>query len=316
MIDIGINLHQIQFTHINKLALLKTSYQEGVEAIVLTSVNFDTLLKNLKLIEDMHEHTDIPKLYTTFGHHPHRAKDFVKDLQNLQHELNHQSNHHLDSMEYMFHQLNDSYGKKLSYQPIVFLGEIGLDYDRNISSPQVQKDVFDLYLQLNQRLKYPMFLHERNAFLDFNDFLEKRNIDMPSTRSIVHCFTGTELELAHYVEKGYTIGLTGFITNKKRAENIQSSLKNIPFSQLLLETDAPYMKPRNFQVKTQNIISLFEQKPEGNDFFHQINLPFYITHVYDYICSLHEIEKDFLIKKLNHNFNQMIEKKKNIKLDF
>ena len=120
-------------------------------------------------------------LYFTAGVHPHDAKDFTST-----------------SLETL---------KTLASNPqCVAIGECGLDFNRNFSPPDVQKQVFDQQVALAVELQKPLFIHEREAFEDMFATLGKYQ-NLPN--AVIHCFTGTAEEAKKYVEKGYYIGLTG-----------------------------------------------------------------------------------------------------------
>ena len=87
---------------------------------------------------------------------------------------------------------------------------------------------------------------------------------------MVHCFTGTQRELDEYLKLGSYIGLTGWICDERRNQELRASIKNIPLEKLMIETDAPYLIPRNLKPR-----------PSKN-----INLPKYLPHIAAEISSL------------------------------
>lgn len=90
---------------------------------------------------------------------------------------------------------------------VVALGEIGLDFNRNFSPPEVQLEVFEKQVQLACRIKMPVFLHERDAHEEMINVLMKYQDKLPP--SVLHCFTGTVSQAKAYVDLGLYIGLTG-----------------------------------------------------------------------------------------------------------
>ena len=113
------------------------------------------------------------------------------------------------------------------------IGEIGLDYFRNFQSHEVQKKCFETLLDLAIDTKLPAFLHHRDAFSDFYPIL-KNTIDyLPP--SIVHCFTGTKEELKSFLDLGLYIGITGWICDPRRGNEVKSLLKYIPKDRMLIE---------------------------------------------------------------------------------
>ena len=79
----------------------------------------------------------------------------------------------------------------------------------------------------------------------------------------MHCFTGDEEELSHYLERDFYIGITGWLCDERRGSHLRDLVRNIPAERLLLETDAPYLLPRNV-------------KPMPS---HRRNEPMYLAHI-------------------------------------
>ena len=132
---------------------------------------------------------------------------------------------------------------------IAAVGECGLDYNRNFSPPEAQRKCFEDQLTLAAELGKPVFLHERDAFSDFSSILKQYRTSLPG--AVVHCFTGGQTEAeARFVLEAYLtidcyIGITGWINDERRGSHLIPLLKTIPADRLLLETDAPYLLPRN-----------------------------------------------------------------------
>lgn len=89
----------------------------------------------------------------------------------------------------------------------VAIGECGLDYFRNFSEPDVQREVFEKQVQLAIELKKPLFVHERDAKEDLIEILTKYKRDIPEV--LIHCFTGDSETLKAYLELGFYIGVSG-----------------------------------------------------------------------------------------------------------
>jgi len=126
---------------------------------------------------------------------------------------------------------------------VVAIGECGLDYNRNFSPGDAQRRCFDDQLAIAARLGKPVFLHERDAFDDFLSILKRHRANLPG--AVVHCFTGGEKELEAYLALDCHIGITGWICDERRGTHLVPLAKRIPADRLLLETDAPYLLPRN-----------------------------------------------------------------------
>jgi TatD DNase family protein len=132
---------------------------------------------------------------------------------------------------------------------VAAIGECGLDYNRDYSPRHIQRRCFEAQLDLARELSLPLFLHERDAFDDF--FAILRGNPGAGPGSVVHCFTGTEGELRAYLDLGCYIGITGWICDERRGRPLAELVKAIPPDRLLLETDAPFLIPRNLGEKVR-----------------------------------------------------------------
>jgi TatD DNase family protein len=148
------------------------------------------------------------------------------------------------------------------------IGETGLDYFRNISPPDIQKKSFGMHIEIAKELSLPLYLHQRDAHSDFIRIIKENISNFP--KFVVHCFTGTQAELDEYLELGAYIGLTGWICDAKRNIDLRKSIKNIPIEKMMIETDSPYLIPKNLMVK-----------PKKN-----VNEPKYLPHIANEICEL------------------------------
>lgn len=126
---------------------------------------------------------------------------------------------------------------------IVAVGECGLDFDRMFSTKENQIRCLEKHIVLAERLNKPLFLHERSAAEEF----VKRFRKHPDVckKSVVHCFTGNKRTLEQYLSMGFSIGITGWICDDRRGKELQEAVKLIPLDRILIETDAPYLTPRN-----------------------------------------------------------------------
>jgi TatD DNase family protein len=123
---------------------------------------------------------------------------------------------------------------------VVAIGEIGLDYYRNLSPREIQKKVFATQLELARKMSLPVIIHSRDAGDEILEFIK----DFPGLTGVVHCFSGTLLTARKLNELGWYIGITGAVTFPK-ATGLQEVVRGIPLEWLLLETDAPYLAPQS-----------------------------------------------------------------------
>lgn len=219
LIDIGVNLMHKQYDA-DREEVLNKAMKENVVPLIITGTNVKESQKALSFAKE-HE----GNVYCTAGVHPHDAKTCKSDT---------------------IAQL-----KQMAKQPqVCAIGECGLDYDRDFSPREVQRDWFEKQVILAEELNMPLFLHERSAFEDFISILsEHKEI---CSRSVVHCFTGTGKELQNYVAMGCYIGITGWICDERRGQQLRTLVKMIPLSKLMIETDAPFLFPRNMTSKGKN----------------------------------------------------------------
>ncbi len=126
---------------------------------------------------------------------------------------------------------------------VVAMGECGLDYNRNFSTPAAQRAAFEAQLELAREIGKPVFLHERDAHEDFVEILARHRHALAG--AVVHCFTGTRAELERYLELDLHIGLTGWICDERRGKHLVDLVPRIPADRLMIETDAPYLLPRS-----------------------------------------------------------------------
>lgn len=156
------------------------------------------------------------------GYHPHNAD--LATAENLQ------------RLEELAH---GPYGKKL-----VALGEMGMDYYRNLQPKQTQEAALRAQLKLAKKLDLPVIIHCRDAMTDTLKILA----DESATRVVFHCFTGTLYEAFTCWNRGYMTSFTGICTYEK-AGNIREIIKNAPIDRIMLDSDCPYLAPLKYRGK-------------------------------------------------------------------
>ena len=129
---------------------------------------------------------------------------------------------------------------------VVAVGECGLDYFRDFSPRAAQREAFQRQLELAARLGKPVFLHQRDAHEDFLAILREHGA---RHEGVAHCFTGGATELAAYLGLGLAIGITGWICDERRGAHLVPLVRDIPPGKLLLETDGPYLLPRDLEPR-------------------------------------------------------------------
>ena len=138
--------------------------------------------------------------------------------------------------------------RALARQPaVVAIGECGLDFNRDFSPRPIQEQWFEAQLGLAAELGLPVFLHERDAHARFVELLRAYRPSLVD--AVVHCFTGTAAELDVYLELGACIGITGWICDERRGAELRKLTARIPLDRLMLETDAPFLAPRDLRPR-------------------------------------------------------------------
>ncbi|MBQ3425340.1 MAG: TatD family hydrolase [Clostridia bacterium] len=122
------------------------------------------------------------------------------------------------------------------------LGEIGLDYHYDLSPRDVQREVFDIQLDMAFERGVPVQLHIREAHGDCMDMLRARARAGRLPRGIMHCYTGSWESARVYLDLGLYISLSGAVTFKN-APKLTEVAEKVPLDRLLIETDCPYMAP-------------------------------------------------------------------------
>jgi TatD DNase family protein len=213
--DIGVNLMSPAFDR-DREAVLESARAAGVCPLVITGSDIAASAAALGFARDH------PGCYATAGVHPHNAKNWDAAAEAALREL---------------------VSESATPHALAAVGECGLDYNRNFSQPEAQRKCFEDQLALAAEIGKPVFLHTRDAFGDFFAVLKQYRPSLPG--AVVHCFTGGEAELEAYIFLDCYIGITGWICDERRGGHLIPLLKTVPADRLLLETDAPYLIPRN-----------------------------------------------------------------------
>ncbi|MDC7240762.1 MAG: TatD family hydrolase [Spirochaetales bacterium] len=128
---------------------------------------------------------------------------------------------------------------QVSHPLVKAVGETGLDFFREYSSPEDQYRLLDLHYKLSLEADKPLIFHIRNAEREMEEWLKER--DFPQG-AILHCFPGGISLAEAALARGFYISFAGNVTFKN-AQEIREALAVVPTDRLLLETDAPYLAP-------------------------------------------------------------------------
>jgi TatD DNase family protein len=138
----------------------------------------------------------------------------------------------------------------LASPTVVAVGECGLDFFRDYSPHDKQCAAFAAQLELAAETRKPVFLHQRDAHDEFVALLAPMRTRLVG--GVAHCFTGGRKELAAYLDLGLYIGVTGWVCDERRGAELRDALPAIPLDRLLIETDAPYLLPRDLAPKPRH----------------------------------------------------------------
>jgi len=216
LIDIGINLAHDSYDA-DRGSVIARAEAAGVVQMIVTGSSAESSRTAIALSR---QHAG--RLFATAGVHPHHATELSATVLT---EL----------------------GELAAAPEVVAVGECGLDYFRNYSPHAAQREGFHRQLQLAARCGKPVFLHQREAHGDFIAILREH---WPALAGgVAHCFTGGAAELECYLELGLAIGIAGWICDERRGAHLLELVRRIPADRLLLETDGPYLLPRNLHPK-------------------------------------------------------------------
>ncbi len=235
--DIGVNLTNNRFNE-DWRSIVESSVNAGVDKLIITGTDIQESQSALLMSEA------IPaNCYATVGIHPHYAKDVVDE---------HGEPTFIEQLKSL-----------ASHPKAVAIGECGLDFNRNFSSPESQRVVFETQLQIACELGKPIFLHERDAFEEQINLLKKYRSKLVG--GVAHCFTGNIEQISAYLDLDLHIGITGWLCDSKRGKDLLDAVRHLPLNKLLLETDAPYLMPKTLKNGSKR------NKPE--------NLPHILEHL-------------------------------------
>jgi TatD DNase family protein len=219
-IDIGANLTHESFA-VDREAVIERAHAAGVIQLMVTGTDLASSSAAIRLAQ-----AHPRRLFATAGVHPHHASELrPEDLPALK--------------------------TLLSDPSVVAAGECGLDYHRNYSPREAQLRAFEWQLQLAGECGKPLFLHQRDAHADFVAMLRNHRAAL-SLAGVAHCFTGGGAELQDCLDLGLSIGITGWFCDERRGRHLASLVASIPAERLLLETDSPYLLPRDLAPKPKS----------------------------------------------------------------
>lgn len=195
-------------------SLIEKSRENDVVNIIAIG---DGIISGEKVVEWTQEYEEI---FGSIGIHPHDSKNFNDKV--------------LDKISHL-----------CQHKKIVALGEIGLDYYRQYSPPDKQKEALIKQLELAISFHLPIIIHSRQAHEDIMEILKKFDTKF---QGVFHCFSG-DLQMAiDLIKMGFYISVAGPLTYRKN-KNYRLTIKKIPDEKIVIETDAPFLPPEPFRGK-------------------------------------------------------------------
>lgn len=234
--DTHAHLTMPEYQDINEV--LDRARSAGLELIIDVGFDISSSEKSTVLSSE----TDF--IYTAVGIHPHDAKSFDEVCYKKITEL-------------------------LEKPKVVALGEIGLDYHYNLSSPDEQKRMFSKLLWTAREMKKTVIFHNRESYHDMVEIIKTEGQGKVS--GVFHSFAGSLDELKWVLDNGFYISVSGMITFKK-AQNIVDIARTAPIDRILIETDCPYLTPEPYRGKR--------------------NEPSYVKYVAEVLAKLKELTMD------------------------
>lgn len=224
MIDIGVNLTNGQFAKDIEW-VIEQAVAQGMQAMLVTGTDLASSYQALDICRRFGSSPDganSNRLFSTAGVHPHDARHWNTEMAQELRAL-------------------------LLAPEVVAVGETGLDFNRNYSAAEDQIEAFEAQLELAAECGKPLFLHERDAWQTQSEILHRNRREF--SNAVVHCFTGDRRALEDYLSMDLYIGITGWVCDERRGVDLAALVQDIPLNRLLVETDAPFLLPRNMHPK-------------------------------------------------------------------
>ncbi|MCK5513356.1 MAG: TatD family hydrolase [Deltaproteobacteria bacterium] len=235
LIDSHAHLEMPEFNHDRK-DVIQRAHDSGIDYIITIGIDIKSCKQAIALAEGNES------IYTVLGIHPHNAKDIDESTYPLLRKLT-------------------------QHDKVCALGEIGLDFFRNLSPPEIQIKRFRELIALARELRLPIVVHDRNAHQETLDILKEEKAF--EVGGVIHCFSGDYEMASKCLNMGFYISIPGTITFKN-ARSLQELVRSIPLDRILLETDSPFLAPMPFRGKR--------------------NEPSYVRYVADKIAKLKKLD--------------------------
>lgn len=205
----------VHFRDFKDDSFLDSCRKNGVRRVIAVGIDLKDSKNALEYVRDK------KGFYCSVGVHPHDSKDFkTSDIEKFE--------------------------TLLDNEKVVAVGEVGLDFYRNISEKPVQENVFLTFLDMASYKKKPLIIHNRDASGDLMKTVDKVYKHSHSSIGIIHCFNGDKGLLKWALDKGFFISFAGPLTYKK-SDELRDAVNFTPVDRIFVETDCPYLTPEPFR---------------------------------------------------------------------
>jgi len=222
-------------------SLINECIKNQIEFIINIGVDEKTSLSSIKLSEKYKQ------VYATVGFHPHDAKNY-----------------------------NEAFVRKTALnKKILAIGEIGLDYYRNLSPAEIQKKAFESQIKIAHELNLPIIVHDRDAHVDCFEILQRNK----ATNVVFHCFSGDVSFAEKILQAGWFLSFTGTITYKNNS--LEDVVRMVPKDKFFIETDSPYLTPVPLRGKR--------------------NSPVYLRYIVDKIAEIRKVPPKYVAEQSFEN---------------
>jgi len=250
LIDTHAHLSLPQFDK-DRTEVIKRARDAGIKHIITVGTDSDDCRKAVALAQ---EHDFIS---AAVGIHPHDAKTINAETYSLLRELAADNN-------------------------VVAIGEIGLDFYRNLSSQEIQVQHFREQLWLAREVSLPVIIHDREAHQEVLKILQEEKAE--TMGGVIHCFSGDWEMAKACLDMGFYISIPGTITFKK-SDAYHKLVRDLPLDRMLVETDCPFLAPYPFRGKR--------------------NEPAYVQYVAETVARIKRIAQEELAKITTQNAQKL-----------
>jgi len=188
----------------DRARVIEQSKKVGVEYLINIGYNEETSKNSIELAS-VHDF-----IFASVGFHPHDATEYNSDIVR----------------------------KLAQKEKVVAIGEIGLDYYRNLSPKKIQQEVFADQIEIAKQLDLPLIIHDRDAHEDCYNILKEHK----AKQVVFHCFSGDVVFAEKVLAEGWNLSITGTVTYKNN-ESLRDVVRMLPDHSFFIETDSPYLAP-------------------------------------------------------------------------